>query len=436
MDKLLLILTITLIGVGIVSVFDASYATELRTRHSEYLLVAKQARWAVMGLFAMLVAMRVPYWTWRKYAFPGVCAAIILLVAVLIPHLGHTINGARRWIGPGVLQLQPSEFAKLALILYLAHVCTVLGPRLKRLQEGLLPLLFVVGLTCMLIEKEPDLGTALVLCGTAMIMMYVAGARGRHLGSLLGIVSVGVLLYSVSKSYRLHRLIAFTDPKAYQLDNGYQVWHALIAIGSGGFGGRGLGDGIEKIFIPMAPTDFIFPVIAEEWGFIGALIVVTLFLLVAARGFTIAHATKDRFGSLLATGITTLIALQSVINIAVATSSIPDTGVPLPFISYGGSALLLMMTSIGLLLNISRYPDGPGRVDTPDAPPRPNERDFENRWNRRPYLPKPEEAPERPSSSSRPSASRDPRRRPAPSASTKSTMSTRPSITDYLPSRN
>lgn len=388
MDKLLLILTITLIGVGIVSVFDASYAVEVRKNLSEYSLVAKQARWAFLGLLAMLVTMRVPYWTWRKHAFAALCVSVILLVGVLLPHIGHASHGARRWLGPGALQLQPSEFAKLALILYLAHICAVRGPRLKRLKDGLLPMLGVVGLVCGLIAKEPDLGTALVLCGTAMILLFVSGARARHLGTVLVILIGVVLVYSISKPYRLHRLIAFTNPKAYQQDDGYQVWHGLIAIGSGGFAGRGLGDGIEKIFIPMAHTDFIFPVIAEEWGFIGACIVTTLFLLITARGFSIAHKTKDLFGLLLATGLTSLIAFQSVINIAVTTSSIPDTGVPLPFISYGGSALVLMMASIGLLLNISRYPEGRGIAEAPDAPARPNERDFENRWNRRPYLPK------------------------------------------------
>jgi len=387
MDKLLLVLTITLIGIGIVSVFDASYASQLRLSESEYLLVAKQARWAVIGLAVMLVTMRIPYWTWRKYAFPAIAASIILLVCVFVPHIGHSINYSRRWVGPSALSLQPSEFAKLALILYLAHICTVQGPRLKRLQEGLLPLLSVVTVTCVLIEREPDLGTAMVLFATSTVMLYVAGARGRHLGSLLGLVAFVVLAMSITKPYRMLRLIAFTNPKAYQLDNGYQVWHSLIAIGSGGFAGRGLGDGIEKIFIPMAPTDFIFPVIAEEWGFVGAVIVVTLFLLIVARGYTIAHSTKDTFGSLLATGLTAMIALQSLINIAVATSSIPDTGVPLPFISYGGSSLVMLMASIGLLLNISRYPEGRGRLDSPDGPPRPNERDFEKRWSR-PYVPR------------------------------------------------
>ncbi|MGO8673218.1 MAG: putative lipid II flippase FtsW [Capsulimonadaceae bacterium] len=396
MDKLLLILTITLIGVGIVSVFDASYATEVRRGHSEYYMVAKQIRWAILGLAALIVCMRVPYWRWRRHAFAAACVAVVALALVFVPHVGHIVNGARRWIGPTALMLQPSEFAKLALVLYVAHICTVKGLRMRDFQSGLLPPLGMTAVTCALIAKEPDLGTAMVLCGTVMIMLYVAGARGRHLGTLLGVVGAVVFFYSIAKPYRLHRLISFVNPQAYQMGDGYQVWHSLVAIGSGGIGGRGLGDGIEKIFIPMAPTDFIFPVIAEEWGLVGSLVVITLFLLVAARGFSIGHSTNDRFGSLLAAGVTSLICLQSAVNIAVATSSIPNTGVPLPFISYGGSALILMMGSVGLLLNISRYPDGPGRPETADGPPRANEREFENRWSRHSYLPKENERPAAP----------------------------------------
>jgi cell division protein FtsW len=380
-DKLLLILTITLIGIGIVNVFDASYATAVRTNHSEYALVIKQVRWALLGLVALIAAMRIPFWLWRKQAFGAVCLAILVLVAVFVPHVGHSLNGARRWLGAGSLELQPSEFAKLALVVYLAHVAAASGRRMRIFHLGVAPPLAIVALVCLLIAKEPDLGTAIVICGSAIVMLYVAGARRRHLIGLIGVVATAVFFYSIARPYRLHRLIAFTDPRAYQMDNGYQIWHSLIAIGSGGFAGRGLGDGIEKIFIPMAPTDMIFPVIAEEWGLIGSLVVIGLFLVVIARGYSIAHSTRDRFGSLLAAGITTLIALQSVINIAVATSSIPDTGVPLPFISYGGSALLVMMTGIGLLLNISRYPNGPERA-LADRPERPNEREFENRWER------------------------------------------------------
>ena len=191
---------------------------------------------------------------------------------------------------------------------------------------------------------------------------------------------IGGALFAVSKPYRMHRLTAFLDPRADQYHTGYQVWHALIALGSGGVGGMGLGEGREKLFIPEPRTDFIFPVIAEEWGLIGTLALVTIFVFVAMRGYAIAYRTKDPFGALLAAGITTLISVQSLINMAVATASIPDTGVPLPFISYGGSSLVLMLLGIGILLNISSYPDGPeGKAkDTVE----PNEDDWNRRWDK------------------------------------------------------
>ena len=387
MDKLLLVLTFTLLAIGIVTVFDASYGPFLQAHKSPFGLLSKQARWAVIGLVVLLVTTTVPYWYWRRYAIPAMSVAIILLTLVLIPHIGHELNGAKRWIGPGALQLQPSEFAKLALILYLAHWCAQARGKMRDLKAGLSRPLAVMGVLAALIAKEPDLGTTMVLCSTGITMLFLAGARRRHLGTLVLAAIVMVTLYSVSKPYRLHRLIAFTDPKAYQLSNGYQVWHGLLALGSAGIPGLGLGDGIEKLNVPMAPTDFIFAVIGEEWGLIGTLTLLGLFLIVAARGYTIAHNTRDPFGAMLAAGLTSLISLQTIINIAVVTSTIPNTGVPLPFISYGGSALILMMTCIGLLLNISRHPNGRPKTGDADAAPSPAERDFNRRWDR-PYVPK------------------------------------------------
>lgn len=387
-DKLLVILTFTLIAIGIVTVYDASYGPNLQAQKNPATLLIKQARWALIGLGCLLATTVIPYWYWRRYTIPVISIAVIMLGLVLVPHIGHELNGAKRWIGPGSIQLQPSEFAKLALVLYLAHWCSISRNKIRDLKNGLSRPLAVMLLLAFLIEREPDLGTTIVLCSTGLTMMYLAGARRRHLGSLIFAAAIAVTLYSVSKPYRLHRLTAFMDPKAYQLNNGYQVWHGLLALGSAGVPGMGLGDGIEKLNVPMAPTDFIFAVIGEEWGLIGTLTLLGLFLLVAARGYTIAHNTKDPFGSLLAAGLTSLISLQTIINVAVVTSTIPNTGVPLPFISYGGSALLLMMTSIGLLLNISRHPNGKPKNPENDTESTPSERDFERRWERRPYVPR------------------------------------------------
>jgi cell division protein FtsW len=381
MDSLLLWLTFLLLGIGIVSVYDASYAIAVEKLHGDsFHFVKMQAAWAGVGLLALLGATRLPYWKWKKVAVIGLALSVFLLLAVLIPHVGITVNHARRWLGHGQIRFQPSELAKLVLVLYLARMLAGSLKIKTHPKQGLAPPLIVIGILAALIAKEPDLGTALVLSATGLVMLFLAGARPAHLGAILGAAAVAVALFVAFEPYRAHRITAFLDPKADQYHTGYQVWHALIALGSGGVGGMGLGEGREKLFIPEPRTDFIFPVIAEEWGLIGTLALVALFVFVAARGFGIAYRTRDPFGALLAAGITTLISVQALINMAVATASIPDTGVPLPFISYGGSSLVLMMLGMGILLNISCYPDGP------EGPARdkiePNEDDWNRRWGR------------------------------------------------------
>ena len=389
MDRLLLWLTFLLLGVGIVSVYDASYALAVEKLHGDsFHFVKTQVIFAVVGLFALGAATRLPYWKWKNASLIILALSILLLVAVLVPHVGIVVNHARRWLGHGQTRFQPSEIAKLALVLALARMLAGKRKIQRSWREGLLPPLCVIGVLAGLIALEPDLGTAMVLGGTGVVLLYLAGARRKHLAVILSVVAVGIALFSVSKPYRLHRLTAFLNPKADQYHAGYQVWHALIALGSGGVGGMGLGEGREKLFIPEPRTDFIFPVIAEEWGLWGTLILVALFVFVAARGYAIAYRTKDPFGALLAAGVTTLISLQALINMAVATASIPDTGVPLPFISYGGSSLILMLLGIGILLNVSCYPDGPdgGARETIE----PNEDDWNRRWEKasaRPAVP-------------------------------------------------
>jgi cell division protein FtsW len=379
MDKLLFLLTLTLLCVGVVTVYDASYAGAIEHIHGDSLHYVKlQAAWAVVGMVVMLATRYIPYWKWRKFAVAGVAISAILLVAVLIPHVGILVGGARRWVGHGGIRIQPSELAKLALILYMAHI-TSQAPRLmKRLKIGFVPPLLVIGILAVLTAKEPDLGTAIVIAGTGLVMLYLAGAQAKHLLVTVTGVGVAVALYSVSSAYRMERLSSWLDPRGERLQGGYQNWHALIALGSGGVTGFGLGEGREKLYIPAARTDFIFAVIGEEWGLIGTIALVALFTLLAARGYSIAYQTKDPFGSLLAAGVTTAICLQSLVNMGVATASIPNTGVPLPFLSYGGSSLVLMMAGIGLLLNISSHPEGPpaseagrpGRSSqTPSRPP-------------------------------------------------------------------
>ena len=389
-DRLLIYLTLILICVGIFMVYSASYAFSIEHFHGDsFHFVKRQALWAGVGLVALLIALRIPYWHWKLSAKLGVALSAFLLLAVLVPHVGISIGGARRWLGHGAINLQPSELAKLALIVYLARAATANAKAMQDLQHGLLKPLLVIGMLAALIAKEPDMGTAIVLTGTGLVMLSMAGARAKHMTGLIGGAVVIGALYAVSKPYRLHRLTAFLDPKADQYHTGYQVWHALIALGSGGVTGFGLGEGREKLYLPMANTDFIFPVIAEEWGLIGTLALLVVFLLIAWRGFNIAYHTKNPFGTLLAAGLTTMISLQALLNISVATASLPNTGVPLPFISYGGSSLVLMMACIGLLLNVSRYPEGPNAKNKVE----PNEDEWNKRWNRESYLPRSEYRP-------------------------------------------
>ena len=381
MDSLLLWLTFLLLGIGIVSVYDASYAIAIEKLHGDsFHFVKMQVGWACGGLIALWAATRIPYWHWKKYAVIGLALSIFLLLAVLIPHVGIAVNGARRWIGHGAIRMQPSEIAKLALVLYLARVLAGSLKIKTRPKEGLWPPLMVIGLLAALIAKEPDLGTALVLAATGLIMLFLAGIRPAHIGAIFGSAAILVAGFVALEPYRARRITAFLNPKADQYHTGYQVWHALIALGSGGITGMGLGEGREKLFIPEPRTDFIFPVIAEEWGLIGTLALVALFVFVAARGFAIAYGTRDPFGALLAAGITSLISVQALINMAVATASIPDTGVPLPFISSGGSSLVLMLLGIGILLNISCHPDGPDGPQSDKTAP--NEDDWNRRWDR------------------------------------------------------
>ena len=390
MDRLLFVLTCLLTCVGIFMVYDASYAFSIEHFHGDsFHFVKRQFVWAAIGCVVMLITIRVPYWRWRGVAVFAVSIAALLLIGVLIPHVGLRLNGARRWIGHGAVQFQPSELAKLALVLYLAHKCSGGAKTLREFRQGLLPPLLVLGALVALVVREPDMGTAIVLGGTGLVVLFLAGARSKHMGALLGGALLLGTAHAISKSYSLSRLSTFLNPKADQFGAGYQVWHALIALGSGGLTGMGLGEGREKLYLPMANTDFIFPVIAEEWGLIGTLILLTVFFLVAWRGFIIAYHTKDVFGTLLAAGITTMITLQALLNISVATASLPNTGVPLPFISYGGSSLVLMMAGIGLLLNISCHPNGQG--NTAKEPPAPSEHDWENRLKRPSYTPRRED---------------------------------------------
>ncbi|MEW6724840.1 MAG: stage V sporulation protein E [Bacillota bacterium] len=345
-----------LLGIGVVMVYSSS-AVKALVMHGDALhYLKRQLLWALLGFAGMVAVMRLDYWRLRPLVRPLFLITVLLLVVVLIPGIGKEINGARRWLEVGPLTMQPSELAKLSVILLLADQLARLGDQVKSFIRGLLPLLVLLGLIFALILMEPDLGTAIALAGTFVLMLYVAGARLGHLFGL-GLLSVPLLVWAVwTEDYRRQRILAFLDPWADKQDTGYHIIQSLYALGSGGLFGLGLGWSRQKLFyLPEQHTDFIFAIIGEELGFIGAVSILLLFFLFMWRGYRVALSAPDLFSSLLAMGVTTLIGLQAVINIGVVTGSMPITGIPLPFVSFGGSNLVIVLAGVGFLLNISCY---------------------------------------------------------------------------------
>jgi cell division protein FtsW len=354
-DQRLVVLVMALLGIGVVMVFSASSVTAYVNFNTPYYFLIRQLIWAVLGGAAAWFFSRFDYHQFRRHTKALAILTAILLVAVLIPHVGRVIAGGRRWLGFGSLEFQPSELAKLALAIVFADTLT--GGRFppRDLKKGYLPHILVVAAVFYLVLKEPDLGTALCLGGTAFIMLYLAGARASALVGTL-VLAIPALVYEVvAKAYRLQRLLAFLDPAKTSLGSGYHILQSLFALGSGGFLGVGLGRSAFKFFyLPEQYTDSIFAILGNELGFIGGAVVLVLFVLLLWRGFKIAAEAPDAFGRLLAAGLTSMIMLQALLNVAVVTDTVPVTGIPLPFISYGGSSLVFTLAGIGILLNISR----------------------------------------------------------------------------------
>lgn len=355
-DVWIIICTLFLLAIGVVMVYSASAVSALYDYGDAFYYLKRQLVFAVLGVVAMFFIMNVDYWTWRKFAVAGLIAGFVFLVAVLIPGIGVVRGGARSWLGIGSFGIQPSEFMKLAVILFLAKILSESRVDITNFRKGLLPALAVMVAPFALIMLQPDLGTGAVLVGASLIVIYVAGARIAHLGGLAAIGVLGLAALIAAAPYRLQRITAFLDPWADPLGAGYQAIQSLYAIGPGGLVGLGLGMSRQKYsYLPEPQTDFIFSIIAEELGFIGGALVLILFLLLMWRGMRTAITAPDAFGSLLAAGIVGLIAVQVVINIGVVIGLMPVTGITLPLISAGGSSLTLMLVSIGILLNISRY---------------------------------------------------------------------------------
>jgi cell division protein FtsW len=343
--------------IGIVMVYSASsVAAQAQYRDSTWFL-KRQLLYEALGLIGMSAAWRIHYVRLRRLTFPLLLVTLVTLVLVLIPHVGRVAGGARRWLSfGGPLNFQPAELTKLAIILYLAHFLTNRGGRAREFGAGMIPPLMVLGLTVAPILKQPDLGSALILVLIAFAMLFAGGARLEHLAAVAAAAVPAVLAVILRAGYRSQRLLAFLNPWRDPRGSGFHIIQSLLAIGSGGLVGLGLGHSRQKFFyLPERHTDFIFAIIGEELGLVGSLVVIGLFAALAVWGFRIAARCQDRYGALLASGLTTMLVGQAVLNIGVVSGSLPITGVPLPFISFGGSSLVLSDIAVGILLNISQY---------------------------------------------------------------------------------
>ncbi|MBK9713703.1 MAG: putative lipid II flippase FtsW [Kouleothrix sp.] len=346
-----------LVPLGLVMVYSASFVDAFTNHDNQLYYLLRQLSGAAIGTVGLLVAQRIDYRVWRTYSVQMIGATLLLLLLVLmLPTSITEVNGARQWIRIAGFSMQPSEIAKLAMVVYFADWLSRRGARLGNVSYGLVPFAVMLGVVCGLVMLEGDLGTTIVLVVIAGAVYFTAGANPLH---ILGAAAVaGGAFWAMVKiaPYRQSRIAAWLDPLAYYQDAGWQPMHGLYALGSGGIFGVGLGQGRQKfLWLSQAQTDAIFAVIGEEFGLIGTLFVVACFLMIAYRGMRIAARAPEPFAALLATGLTAWLVFQALINIAVVTTLLPFTGLTLPFVSYGSSSLVMCMVAVGILLNISRH---------------------------------------------------------------------------------
>jgi cell division protein FtsW len=348
---------------GLVMVLSASSVVALDEHGSSWYYVSRQAVWASVGAAALLAVSRVDYHRWRRMATPMLWVGLSALAAVLIPGLGVTANGARRWLGTGPITIQPAEMVKLALLVWVADLLARRAAWVRNTRATLRPVLVVLSVISLLVMLQPNLGTTLVIASIALGMCFVAGVPLAAMARWGTAVAVVTLLLAVTAPYRRTRVLSFLDPWADPMGQGYQQVQSLVGLASGGFAGTGLGASRAKWgFLPLAHSDFIFAIVGEELGLVGALVVVVLFVLFGVLGIRVALNAPDRFGMLLAVGITAWFLSQAFVNIGAVIGVLPVTGVPLPFVSYGGSSLLFSMMGAGVLLGVARQ-----AVSTPHA---------------------------------------------------------------------
>ncbi|MEZ4528011.1 MAG: putative lipid II flippase FtsW [Desulfobacterales bacterium] len=356
-DILILFPLLFLSGIGIVMVYSASSALALRKFGTDYHFLIRQAVFVLTGLVLLFLCRQIPLKFLRSFTYPILGISLGLLIGVLIPGLGVSAGGAVRWLKFGTHTFQPAEFARFALVLYLAYSLDKKEERIRDFSIGFLPHVMILGVICLPILLQPDFGSAVILFAITWIMLFAGGVRIRHLFTSLLAVSLPIWFLVISTPYRMKRWISFLNPWEYAGDAGYQTIHSLMAFGSGGIWGAGVGKGYQKLFyLPEPHTDFIFSVLGEELGLVGVLAAILCYALIVRQGIVIARNTEDSFLSLLATGLTVSLGLQVCINMGVALALLPTKGLTLPFMSYGGTSMLVNMASVGILMNIGMSP--------------------------------------------------------------------------------
>ncbi len=351
----LLAVVVVLNLIGLVMVLSASSVSALHDYGSSWLYFNRQAMWTVLAFIALFVAMRIDYHFWRKLTPLGLLIGFGLLVLVLLPGVGLTVNGSRSWLGTGSWRMQPAELMKLALLLYTADLLARRADRMGEVRATLCPALIVLGGAGVLLMLQPDLGTAIVTVAIVIGILFIAGTPLAPLAGATAVMAAAATFLTMSTPYRRARVLAFLHPSEDPLNRGWQTLQSLVGVASGGLAGVGLGASRAKWgFLPEAHTDFIFAIIGEELGFVGCLVVVGLFVAFGVIGLQVARCAPDRYGMLVAAGVTVWVLVQAFVNMGAVVGLLPITGLPLPFVSFGGSALVTTMAGTGLLLNIAR----------------------------------------------------------------------------------
>ena len=365
-DRLLMFTTVLLSGAGLVMVTSASVAFAYTQHQSAFYYAERQTVWMLIGFAGLFLLGRMDYRRLRPLAPAGAVIATLLMLLVLVPHLGVTVNGARRWFDAGPLgTFQPSELGKLAFVFFVAHWVDRNAAHLGDLRKGLAPFAAMLAGVLVLLMLERDLGTSVVMVGIFLSVYWAGGGRFRHMVLLVGVLGLAFIAITLLEPYRFARLTNFRNPFADPLGAGFQSTQALYSLGSGGLFGVGIGHSVEKYgWLPEAHTDFIFAILGEETGLVGTTLVMLGFLFFAVRGYLASLRAPGRFGVCLAAGITTWIAFEALMNMATVTNTVPIAGVPLPFFSYGGTAIATTLAAVGLLLSVARNGSGSGFGDT------------------------------------------------------------------------